>query len=710
MARKIALSCALLLLAATAFCQYQYWANYCNTSYLQDLAFTATDIWCLANSPLRIDRATGQITQLTHADSPLPQNRFTAVATDPASNVWLLLDHGGLLKYDGTNWTLFEPDFTYYEFNCLAVAGINDIWLGSYYGLVHFDGSTFTDFGEFDQLSQICVDHLGRVWFWAEVGDIEFRWDVLVCWDGENFEFNFQMPDTIVGNAQIAFDASNNLWAGTAHYGLAQWTGDSWTYLNTENSGLLSDEIRCLAFDAAGTLWAATSDGISSFDGVTWTNFTEQNSAWGDRYPYQLKIADDQSVWLATDDGLVKVSGGVLSTVDTSLGGYPTPYYSIMSQALAPDGYWRFLIYGGIYQFNAGIWTRMELPVADFGAKSILYDASGKLWVNGSAGLLCFDGSTWTHYTTQNSGLPNNVCKTLALDHAQRLWIGTLNGLACFDGATWQVYTSSNAPFPTNEFSLVRCDLQGRIWCTSVWTFDSWGGAAIWDGQSWTWLPIPEFGDNTYYVSDIDFLGNAAYFSTGGGLAKLEDGTWTFYTAANSNIPSGWLSWAATDSYGNLWLSGPGLTRFNGTAFRNYRVANSGLASEPCTILQIDSQDRIWISCGIWSYLSVFDYGQAVPATDPVAPSTLTLKAWPNPFRDNVSLEIQLDRSLELEVAVFNLRGQRVKTVRADLGAGKNILDWDGKDEKDICCAAGIYLIKARGHGFERSAKVLLLK
>ena len=84
--------------------------------------------------------------------------------------------------------------------------------------------------------------------------------------------------------------------------------------------------------------------------------------------------------------------------------------------------------------------------------------------MNGSAGLLCFDGSTWTHYTTQNSGLPNNVCKTLALDHAQRLWIGTLNGLACFDGATWQVYTSSNAPFPTNEFSLVRCDLQGRIW------------------------------------------------------------------------------------------------------------------------------------------------------------------------------------------------------------------------------------------------------
>ncbi len=717
MARKIGLLITLLLSATAAFAQYPYWTNYCNTSNLNDLAFTASDIWCLGNSPLRIDRTSGQITQLTHADSPLPENRFEAVATDPAGNIWMLPRSGGLLKYDGTAYILYEPDFYYYEFTCLAVAGTDDIWLGSHYGLVHFDGANFsyppgTPLFDYENIREVSIDHLGRVWFLAEYYMEPVLESGLVCWDGTNYiDYSYWgLPESPIMDLQMAFDANNILWAGTAHYGLAQWTGDGWTRLNTQNSGLLSDEVLCLAFDDAGTLWAASPDGISAFDGVNWTNFTVQNSTWNDRYPRAVRVADDQAVWFATDNGLVKITGGVLSTVDTSLGGYPTAYESILSQAMAPDGDWRFLIIGGLYRFDGYTWTRSELPVADFGARSILYDASGKLWVNGTLGLLCFDGTAWTHYTTQNSGLPNNVCKTLALDHEQRLWIGTLNGLACFDGANWQVYTSANAPFPTNEFSLVRCDLQGRIWCTSVWLYDSWGGAAIWDGQNWTWLPIPEFGNNTWYVEDIDFLGNAAYFSTGGGLAKLEAGEWTFYTNTNSNNPISWISASDTDSYGNIWISGgSGLARFNGSAWRNYLVSNSGLAYNACSILQIDAADRIWIGSG-WSYLSVFDYAQAVSNDDPAVPPLFSLRAWPNPFRDQVTLELGSERPGELELAVYNLRGQLVRTLIAgDSGSGKNSVVWDGRDSRGQSCSSGIYLIRERKATTAPALKVLRL-
>ncbi|HNT52684.1 MAG TPA: hypothetical protein PKH19_04720, partial [Candidatus Syntrophosphaera sp.] len=118
--RAVSVLLLLILACGAAWGQYQFWTNYCNSSHLQDLAFTATDIWCVGNSPLRVDRASGQITQLTHADSPLPENRFNAVATDPAGNFWMLPDHGGLLRYDGTNWTLYEPDFYYFEFTGLA--------------------------------------------------------------------------------------------------------------------------------------------------------------------------------------------------------------------------------------------------------------------------------------------------------------------------------------------------------------------------------------------------------------------------------------------------------------------------------------------------------------------------------------------------------------------------------------------------------------
>ncbi len=714
--RAVSVLLFLILACGAAWGQYQFWTNYCNTSYLQDLAFTATDIWCLGNSPLRVDRASGQITQLTHADSPLPQNRFTAVATDPAGNVWMLPDHGGLLRYDGTNWTLYEPDFYYFEFTGLAVAGINDIWLSSYYGLVHFNGSAFTDvlgssYFDFSSVQGLTLDRLGRVWFVAE-----YYWEPVLflgifCWDGTSLTEYDGAPLNSPGEAKLAFDVNNELWVGTLDFGLAHWTGNEWIMHNTQNSGLLNNEVRDLAFDATGTLWAATYSGTSAFDGVTWTNFTAQNSAWGDRYPYRLKIADDQSVWLATDDGLVKIAGGVLSTVDTSLGGYPSAFSSILSQALAPDGYWRFLVSGGIYILNGGIWTRSELPVADFGARSLLYDASGKLWVNGYLGLLCFDGTAWTHYTAQNSGLPNDNCKAMALDNEQRLWIGTLNGLACFDGATWQVYTSANAPFPTNEFSLVRCDLQGRIWCTSVWLFDSWGGAAIWDGQNWSWQPIPEFGGDSWYISDIDFLGNAVYFSTGGGLAKLEDSQWTYYTPANSGSSHAWIVGADTDSFGNLWLAGSssGISRFDGSAWRNYRVANSGLALDNCAYIVIDDNDQIWVQSGIWSYLSVFDYAQAVPNDDPAVPAVSGLRAWPNPFREQLTLELDFGRACETELAVYNLRGQLVRTLAVVGQTGKKRVVWDGRDSRGLSCSAGIYLIRARNSVTTQTMKMLRL-
>lgn len=713
MARRATLMLLLMLVLGTAWGQYPFWTNYCNTSYLEDLAFTTTDIWCLGNSPLRINRASGQITQLTHANTPLPENRFTAVATDPAGNVWITPYSGGLLKYDGTDYTLYQPDFNYYEFTGIVTAGINDIWLSSYYGLVHFDGSAFIDvlgppYFDFSSVEGLTLDALGRVWFVADYYMEPELYRGIFCWDGTNMTEYEGSPIPYPGEVTLAFDANNELWVGGWYFGLVHCAGDDWTYLNTQNSGLLSNEVLCLAFDAAGTLWAAGLDGISAFDGVTWTTYTAQNSAWGDRYPYAIEVADDQSVWFATDNGLVKIASGVLSTVDTSLGGYPDA--GISSQALAPDGDWRFLAGGGIYRFNVGIWTRSELPVADFSARSILYDATGKLWVNGSLGLLCFDGTAWTHYTAQNSGLPNNVCKAMALDSTQRLWIGTLNGLACFDGSNWQVYTSANAPFPTNEFSLVRCDPQGRIWCTSVWTHDSWGGAAIWDGQNWTWLPIPEFGNYTYYIADIDFLGNAVYFSTGGGLAKLEADEWTFYTSANSNIPSGWLSSAATDSFGNLWLAGSGLARFNGSTWQNYRVSNSGLAYDTCSISQIDAADRIWISSGYWSYLSVFDYGQAVPVSDPSTPAISGLRAWPNPFRENLSLELDLERATEVEITVYNLRGQKVQGLtNGQRPAGKSLFTWDGKDSRGRSCPAGIYLVQTRQGGRAQTQRVLHL-
>jgi len=715
MARRLLLLIALSVAVSTVFAQYPYWTNHCNSYRLQDLAISPTDIWCLADSPLRVDRTSGLITQLTHANSPLPEHRYKGIDCDSAGNVWLLPRSGGLMKFDGTSCTVYEPDFYYYEFSSLTVVGTNDMWLASYQGLVHFNGSSFTDVlspynYESLRVYSVKLDSLGRVWFILDIYS-EPEWSLgIFYWDGTNLIALNSSPNFLLGS-QIAFDAEDGLWIGSQDFGLARWDGSNWTYLNTQNSGLLSNQIRCLAFDASGTLWAATPNGVSSYDGSNWINYTNQNSAWGNRYPNAMQIDDDQSVWLATSNGLVKIAMGILSTTDTSMGGFPSS--SLQDQTRDQNGDWWFAFSNGLYRFDGAYWTMVELPVAEFYPIRLIYDDGGNLWLSGSLGLLRFDGTTWTHFHTQNSGLPGNVCNTMALDSASRLWICSSEGLTCFDGSNWQVYNASNAPFPLNTTNLVRCDPQGRIWVSGTSLQGNWGGAAVWDGQNWSYVDVPDFGNYTDHILDIDYLGSAVYFSTGGGLAKLDSGLWTLYSPSNSNIPMSWVVSADTDSYGNLWLAGSpsGIARYDGNSWRNYRVSNSGLASDSCKYLLVDNEDQIWIASGLWSYLSIFDYAQAVPVSDYSTPVTPLLRVWPNPFRELLTIETPADKLLPAVITVFNIRGQHVQTLSNPTRIlGSYQYNWDGRDEQGVRCSTGIYFLKAKQGETTQIVKTLLLK
>jgi flagellar hook assembly protein FlgD len=56
---------------------------------------------------------------------------------------------------------------------------------------------------------------------------------------------------------------------------------------------------------------------------------------------------------------------------------------------------------------------------------------------------------------------------------------------------------------------------------------------------------------------------------------------------------------------------------------------------------------------------------------------------------------------------VYNVRGQLVRTVvDARLGAGFQVLSWDGKDETGRAAGAGIYIyrIEVDGEGVSRKA------
>lgn len=85
--------------------------------------------------------------------------------------------------------------------------------------------------------------------------------------------------------------------------------------------------------------------------------------------------------------------------------------------------------------------------------------------------------------------------------------------------------------------------------------------------------------------------------------------------------------------------------------------------------------------------------------------------AYPNPFSTEARIELN-SKSFDkpLQVQIFNLRGQLVKTLFQDVPDPKTELIWDGRDTSGRQVSSGIYLIKASQAGQTVKRKLLKIK
>ena len=101
-----------------------------------------------------------------------------------------------------------------------------------------------------------------------------------------------------------------------------------------------------------------------------------------------------------------------------------------------------------------------------------------------------------------------------------------------------------------------------------------------------------------------------------------------------------------------------------------------------------------------------------VDAPSTVASRMLALsRNVPNPFNPRTSLELALAREADIDVAVYDLAGRRVRTLAAGrLGAGTHTLVWDGADGSGQGVASGVYLVRAVGAGESMVRRVALVR
>jgi hypothetical protein len=87
------------------------------------------------------------------------------------------------------------------------------------------------------------------------------------------------------------------------------------------------------------------------------------------------------------------------------------------------------------------------------------------------------------------------------------------------------------------------------------------------------------------------------------------------------------------------------------------------------------------------------------------------LQNYPNPFNSSTTVRFQLPEKTAVALAVYNIAGQRVRVlVDEPMEAGRHSIVWDGRDDRGVLAASGIYfsrLIRAGGCA-DTKAMVLL--
>lgn len=102
-------------------------------------------------------------------------------------------------------------------------------------------------------------------------------------------------------------------------------------------------------------------------------------------------------------------------------------------------------------------------------------------------------------------------------------------------------------------------------------------------------------------------------------------------------------------------------------------------------------------------------YDAAVPVTRVAGAPLLALRApWPNPGSGAIRMSVVLARDGELDAEVLDLQGRVVRVLAHEFSsAGERELTWDGRDALGRTASPGLYLVRVRGGGETRTARVV---
>jgi len=248
-------------------------------------------------------------------NSKISSNSLTKIIVDKYNNKWIGTTNKGLLKYDGKNWMVYD----YYGF--LSDANITDLlidkrerlWIAYSTGLVLLEGNTWyslTNNLPSNVVNSIAEDNSGNIWIGTYNG--------LVKYDGTNYQIFNKSNSVLTDNNVQTIHAMKNgsIAIGTSRGGIFIKNNNNWTHHNIAEI-LNEDKIANNVIDLIeynNILWAYIQG--DTFEGTHSSYLRYVNGVW-EKYSLPLQFAveavsfyidSSNNLWISGKTGLVKLT------------------------------------------------------------------------------------------------------------------------------------------------------------------------------------------------------------------------------------------------------------------------------------------------------------------------------------------------------------------------------------------------------------------
>jgi ligand-binding sensor domain-containing protein len=217
----------------------------------------------------KINPSTHQVITYNNQNSQLPNYSVTTLSIDKNQNLWMGLNGGGLVKYDGSNFTQILSKLNGYGFapSALEFDSKGNLWMGTmWFGLVKVD--SLSNHSYFNPVSSpyifvygVAVDKYDNVWFTIE--DTLYKYSQTL-----NNYSSYKIPGYWAMRVEdMRIDKNNNVWLATGGGGLLKFDGTSWISYTSLNSGLSCNEALNLVITKDDFIYVATEGGgVSRLD------------------------------------------------------------------------------------------------------------------------------------------------------------------------------------------------------------------------------------------------------------------------------------------------------------------------------------------------------------------------------------------------------------------------------------------------------------